>query len=96
MMREAVFHRTYEEVPHLLSVEVKGVARQSCGREYIKFKLGVSTENQQRLLIGTKGRNIAFIKNSFITQYCKYKGEKPDVEIQVSILDKQQLRVETS
>jgi|JI9StandDraft_2_1071091.scaffolds.fasta_scaffold304638_1 GTPase Era involved in 16S rRNA processing len=63
----------------MISIDIKSIAMQSNGKEYIKFKLGVESENQQRLLIGTKGRNIDWIKNSFITQYCKYKGAKPDL-----------------
>lgn len=92
-MREAVFHRTYEEVPHTTTIELKSVARQSNGRLYLKFKLSVLSENQQRLIIGSKGRNIDFIKNLFTKQYVKYKGEKPDLEVQVAILSKQQRRI---
>lgn len=47
------------------------------------------------MLIGTKGRNINFIKEQFIKQYCKGKGDKPDVEIQVSIMSKFQRRMDS-
>jgi hypothetical protein len=77
-----------------MSIELKAIAKKSNGRDYIKFKLGVHSENQMRLVIGTKGNNV--IKNLFIKQYCKDKDAEPDVDIQVSIMDKYQQRLAES
>jgi GTPase Era involved in 16S rRNA processing len=79
-----------------MSIELKAIAKKSNGRDYIKFKLGVHSENQMRLVIGTKGNNINVIKNLFIKQYCKDKDAEPDVDIQVSIMDKYQQRLAES
>lgn len=93
-MKEAVYHRTYEEVPHQTLIECKAVAKQSLGREYLKFKISVLDENQRRLMIGKSGKNLEEIKKLFLVQYCKNKATNVDVEFQVAVMNEYQKSIE--
>lgn len=77
MMKEAIFQRTYEEIPHMMDIEIESIANKSDGKQYVKFKLGVYDENQMRLLIGKKGNNLNAIKTLFLVQMAKYNKIKP-------------------
>jgi GTPase Era involved in 16S rRNA processing len=58
MMREAVYLRLYKEVPHQAIIICKSHSTLSNGKDELLFDLLVESENQQRMAIGSKGRNI--------------------------------------
>lgn len=93
-MKEAVYSRTYEEVPHQTLIECQSVARQSNGRDYLKFKISVLDENQRRLMIGKEGKNLEEIKKIFLLQYAKTKSASVDLVMQISIMNAYKRKVE--
>jgi len=58
LIREKIFHFTYEEVPHSVAVIVEEVKERENGVVYIRANIYVERESQKGIIIGQKGQMI--------------------------------------
>lgn len=66
-------------------LECISFAHKSDGSDYVEFKIYVQNENQQRMIIGTKGRNISWVIDHFKVQYAKLYKKEVTIEVRVVI-----------
>jgi len=64
LIREKIFHFTYEEVPHSVAVIVEEIKERENGVFYIKANIYVERESQKGIIIGQKGQMIKKIGES--------------------------------
>jgi GTP-binding protein Era len=58
LIREQVLHRTREELPHAVEVEVEEVRARGDGLTEVSARVWAETESQKAILIGKRGRKI--------------------------------------
>ena len=61
LIREQVLHRTYEEVPHAVGVEVEEVHERHDGSVAISAMIFVDKASQKGILVGRQGRTVKAI-----------------------------------
>ncbi|KAF2962512.1 GTPase Era [Fervidobacterium sp. 2310opik-2] len=64
LIREKIFHFTYEEVPHSVAVIVEEIKERENGVFYIRANIYVERESQKGIIIGQKGQMIKKIGES--------------------------------
>ncbi|MGQ9855416.1 MAG: GTPase Era [Fervidobacterium sp.] len=64
LIREKIFHFTYEEVPHSVAVIVEEVKQRDNGIVYIRANIYVERDSQKGIIIGQKGQMIKKIGES--------------------------------
>ena len=89
MLKEALFHRTYNHVPYDLVLECESIATKSDGTDFIQFRVMVEDENVQRMVIGKKGQNINWVRDHFKANYAKIYSK--EVEIHVRVVPRKKL-----
>lgn len=61
IVREKIFHHTYEEVPHSVAVIVEELKERENGVLYVRANIYVDRESQKGIIIGHKGSMIKTI-----------------------------------
>lgn len=64
LIREKIFHFTYEEVPHSVAVIVEEIKERENGTTYIRANIYVERDSQKGIIIGQKGQMIKKIGES--------------------------------
>ncbi|MGB9614213.1 MAG: GTPase Era, partial [Fervidobacterium sp.] len=64
LIREKIFHFTYEEIPHSVAVIVEEVKERENGVFYIRANIYVERDSQKGIIIGQKGQMIKKIGES--------------------------------
>jgi GTP-binding protein Era len=61
IIREKIFHHTYEEVPHSVAVIIEEIKERDNGVLYIRANIYVDRNSQKGIIIGQKGNMIKTI-----------------------------------
>lgn len=85
MLKEALYHRTYNAVPYNLVIECESISKKTDGVHFVQFRVMVESEIVQRIVIGTKGRNIDWVRDHFKSNYAKFYGVEVEVHVRVVI-----------
>ncbi|WP_448374426.1 GTPase Era [Fervidobacterium sp.] len=64
LIREKIFHFTYEEIPHSVAVIVEEIKERENGIVYIRANIYVEKDSQKGIIIGQKGQMIKKIGES--------------------------------
>jgi GTP-binding protein Era len=90
IIREKVFERTYQEVPHGIAVEVEEIspARQNPNMCVVKAIIIVERENQKKIVIGKDGRNIKEIGQRARKELEVFLGKRVYLQLQVKLIEK--------
>ncbi|WP_448376753.1 GTPase Era [Fervidobacterium sp.] len=64
LIREKIFHFTYEEIPHSVAVIVEEIKERENGIVYIRANIYVERDSQKGIIIGQKGQMIKKIGES--------------------------------
>ncbi len=64
LIREKIFHFTYEEVPHSVAVIIEEIKERENGTTYIRANIYVERDSQKGIIIGQKGQMIKKIGES--------------------------------
>lgn len=94
MLKEGLFNRTYNQVPYSTVIECEAVAGRSDGGVLVQFRVLVEDENVQRMVIGTRGRNVDWVRAHFRASYAKMYGREAEVHVRVVVRRKRMLREE--
>jgi GTPase Era involved in 16S rRNA processing len=88
MLKEALFHRVYHQVPYELTLECESISTKSNGVHFAQFRVMVPSEIVQRMVIGKKGQNINWVRDHFKANYAKTYGVEVEVHVRVVIRKK--------
>jgi len=85
LIREKIFHFTYEEIPHSVAVIVEEVKERPNGVVYIRANIYVERESQKGIIIGQEGRMIKKIGESARKDIEYFLGSKVYLDLHVKV-----------
>ena len=86
LVREQVLHRTRQEVPHAVEVEVDEIEpADEGGVTRVHANVWVETESQKGILIGAGGRMVKAIGTAARTEIERRLGERVHLELAVRV-----------
>jgi GTP-binding protein Era len=85
LIREQVLHRTREELPHAVEVEVSAVERRDDGLTDVKAQVWAETESQKGILIGKGGAKIKEIGSAARAELERELGGKVFLDLKVRV-----------
>ena len=85
LIREQVLHRTREELPHAVEVEVDEVAERDDGLTEVSAHVWAETQSQKGILIGAQGTKIKEIGTAARTELERELGTKVFLDLQVRV-----------
>jgi GTPase len=84
LVREQVLHRTRQEVPHAVDVQVEEI-EQGTGLIVVRATLWTETESQQGILIGARGRMIKAIGTAARRELERELGQRVHLDLSVRV-----------
>ncbi len=88
LIREAVLHHTYEEVPHAVEVTVEEWEERRPDLTFISANIYVEKESQKGIIIGAKGRMLKRIGQTARRELERFLGHKVYLELWVKVRPK--------
>jgi GTP-binding protein Era len=85
LIREQIFLRYQDEVPHASLVQVEGFTEKPGHKDVIRATIIVETEGQKRIMIGEKGRAIRDLGQRARTEIEKQIGRPVFLELNVKV-----------
>jgi GTP-binding protein Era len=85
LIREQIFLRYQDEVPHACLVQVEGFVEKENRKDVIRASITVETEGQKRIVIGEKGRSIRDLGQRARTEIEKQIGRPVFLELNVKV-----------
>lgn len=85
LIREQIFLRYQDEVPHASFVNVDGFVEKQGHKDVIRATITVETEGQKRIMIGEKGRAIRDLGQRARTEIEKQIGRPVFLELTVKV-----------
>ncbi|ANQ53792.1 GTPase Era [Thermosipho sp. 1063] len=88
IVREKIFHLTYEEVPHSVAVIVEEIKERENGVLYIRANIYVDRKSQKGIIIGNKGNMIKKIGQNARQEIEYLVGNKVFLDLHVKVKEK--------
>ncbi len=88
LIREAILHRTRQEVPHAVAVLVEEFKERPNGMIYIAATIWVEKESQKPILIGKGGRRLKAIGAAARAELERFLGSRVYLELWVKVKPK--------
>jgi GTPase len=85
LIREQVLHRTRDELPHAVEVQVSEVAHREDGVVEVHAHVWAETESQKGILIGSGGKKIKEIGTAAHTELERELGGRVFLDLQVRV-----------
>jgi GTPase len=85
LIREQVLHRTREELPHAVEVEIEEVNRRQDGLVEVRAHVWAETDSQKTILVGSKGSKIKQIGTAARRELERELGAKVFLDLDVRV-----------
>jgi GTP-binding protein Era len=85
LIREQVLHRTREELPHAVEVEVTGIERRDDELTDVKAQVWAETESQKGILVGKGGQMVRVVGTGARREMEAQLGRKVFLDLRVRV-----------
>src|SRR5690606_32646170 len=85
LVREQVLHRTRQEVPHAVEVQVEEIEERDDGLVIVRAAVWTETESQKRILIGAGGRMVKAIGTAARREIERELGRRVHLDLSIRV-----------
>lgn len=85
LIREQVLHRTRDEIPHAVEVQVEEISRDDSGQTVVSALIWAESDSQKAILIGKQGEKIKEIGSAARPEIEREMGEPVFLDLRVRV-----------